>query len=731
MSEIEDTSHILGNGEQENLERLLLERTRIWFQSYAESNPTADTEFQPEPQAFEASDSNRASPCIVDQQNAQSAYCPDVLLANASITSPSVSERSHCAFQQPQNTNFSGSRPRSVSNVTDCEVNNSIETPSLQRRGIVQIPKETCKRNIKPITPSQLSQKRDKLAKSFGEDRIGCENKIKGRVREKDGLLEWHDHKKNTWKSADYHSNWRHEFIEMDGQNAPYVSAPAHGGDHLDITSNCTYLNQHVWKFKTPEHLALIADDDGNQVMQLGERPKSSPRPEPFYWIHRGMIMLDQNDNAVLAWPNIPRCFSSALEGERMEALKRVFPWLQTEDFRSRMPRIITLHGRSRNIYGLSTLRHRVSRWRDYMQLPAWDKRPGSVAKQRRWRGHDELADSPNAITFESSQPRSPSKFQSVRKRAIPALENDDDDEPASSIKRQRSNGDLPISENRLRAIGGLSCPLNNPSLSLSELALSSHHYTTDPLLSPPTSTTAAHGLGYMQTDTVLGMIDSRGNQIDLRGLRPQTPFQQLQVKVALMYTLLDFRYHNNREPPATLHDASYASQVIDLRNDHSERWQGVGKAPELLWLNTPWLGTFDSVPAPMMTEDTLSRILDFGQDQRDSDCSIDAHDSGCKAVEGAASPLAAVNSLVPEDCRCEKSKPDEPPASAIMDFRAVNAPSEQAAANFQNDSTDDAVTFNVEDFDLILQGLDFPAENSLSGWKSSVSRNGEEDESY
>ena len=444
--------------------------------------------------------------------------------------------------------------------------------------------------------------------------------------------------------------------------------------------------------------------------------------------------MLDQNDNAVLAWPNIPRCFSSALEGERMEALKRVFPRLQTEDFRSRMPRIITLHGRSRNIYGLSTLRHRVSRWRDYMQLPAWNKRPGSVAKERRWRGHDGLADFSNAITFESSQPRSPSKFQSERKRAMPALETDDVDEPASSIKRQRSNGDLPISENRLRAIGGLSCPLNNPSLSLSELALSSHLYTTDPLLSPLTSTTTAHGPGCMQTDTILGMIDSRGNQVDLRGLRPQTPFQQLQVKVALMYTLLDFRYHNNREPPATLHDASYASQVIDIRNDHSERWQGDGKAPELLWLDTPWLGTFDYVPAPMMTEDTLSWILNFGQDQRDSDRSTGAHcivNGGCKVVEGAASPLAAVNSLVPENCTCEKSTPDEAPASAIMEFRAINAPSEQAAANFQDDNTNNAVTFDVEDFDLILQGLDFPAEDSLSGLKSPVNRNGEEDETY
>ncbi|KAL9131173.1 MAG: hypothetical protein Q9217_000826 [Psora testacea] len=411
------------NGEQDPLEHTVLEEAQLSAQ---------------DPQA---SNSNVASPSVNDQQPLQftSSSVPS---NNFALTSQGLFDKTHQDSEQYQGSCKSGLVSTSTSIATGDEPQTFDKRSDKKPRVLAQVAKQILQGYANEARSLELSQPRDMSVANSGKDRIESEKKLKGRVRGEGGSLDWYDEKGKEWRHADYHSNWRHEFIELDRGNTPYVNTPIAGGDSLDVTSNCSYLGQHAWEFETPEQLALILDDDGNQVMVLNEAPDRSVRPEPRYWIHRGMVMLDQDDNAVFAWPNIPRCFSSALEGERMEALRRVFPWLRANDFRARMPQTCKMYGKFRSVYGFSTLRHRTSRWRDLMKLPAWDKRPGPVAKERRWRGAD---DTSNISASDNLQLRSPSIPRIKRKRSTTSAKDyDEDSNPGPSTKMDRSGGQAP-----------------------------------------------------------------------------------------------------------------------------------------------------------------------------------------------------------------------------------------------------------------------------------------------
>ena len=50
------------------------------------------------------------------------------------------------------------------------------------------------------------------------------------------------------------------------------------------------------------------------------------------YWVHEGAYLLDA-DNHPLRWlPEINRTFSSALEGWRLDALRKRYPWLLVQE---------------------------------------------------------------------------------------------------------------------------------------------------------------------------------------------------------------------------------------------------------------------------------------------------------------------------------------------------------------------------------------------------------------
>lgn len=165
-----------------------------------------------------------------------------------------------------------------------------------------------------------------------------------------------------------------------------YDVAPERGLDPLDITSNCSALSQNTWSVSTAEDRAKICNTDGVSVMMLSEKPKKTETVLPPVWGHRGSVVLDQESHPVLNWPQVPHTLSSKLEGWRIEALRRTIPGLETSHLRARMPRNVTPSvDRVKPVYGLSTLRHRASRFRDEHQIGAWDERQGSVQKKQRY----------------------------------------------------------------------------------------------------------------------------------------------------------------------------------------------------------------------------------------------------------------------------------------------------------------------------------------------------------
>lgn len=71
----------------------------------------------------------------------------------------------------------------------------------------------------------------------------------------------------------------------------------------------------------------------------------------------------------------IPRCFSSQVEGGRIESLKRVFPWMSVEDVKSRQPATFMTGAKVKSLGGLSALRLRGSRFRDANDIKPMDYR--------------------------------------------------------------------------------------------------------------------------------------------------------------------------------------------------------------------------------------------------------------------------------------------------------------------------------------------------------------------
>ena len=100
----------------------------------------------------------------------------------------------------------------------------------------------------------------------------------------------------------------------------------------------------------------------------------------------RRSVVLDQESHPILNWPQLPHTLSSNMEGWRIGALRRTIPGLENCHLRARMPKNVTAtKDKVKPVYGLSTLRHRASRFRDEHQIGAWDERQGTVKKKQRY----------------------------------------------------------------------------------------------------------------------------------------------------------------------------------------------------------------------------------------------------------------------------------------------------------------------------------------------------------
>ena len=150
-----------------------------------------------------------------------------------------------------------------------------------------------------------------------------------------------------------------------------YDHQPAAGSQgQLDVT---TYYEPHrAWGFKIRSHRPDVCFE------WLGR--ESSVIENPGYMRHGDLIVLDPFTNSPIQDLPMPSCFSSRIEGGRMEAMVRLHGHevITKVAIRARMPVV-----EGQNAGGiLGILATRMERFRDEAGLPTTNPRPGSAGKK-------------------------------------------------------------------------------------------------------------------------------------------------------------------------------------------------------------------------------------------------------------------------------------------------------------------------------------------------------------
>lgn len=260
--------------------------------------------------------------------------------------------------------------------------------------------KEAKPKNKQP--KSARGQRREKVAKENNGE-VSATDAPKGRVEWREGVFYWYDPIDNDFKKAAFHDQYRSQFIREDMTEGTYVVAPERGKGADDITSVCSAFNQLEWRITDRETWGNIVDSDDNKVLYLISRPDRQHYDEPErLWIHDGFVLLDGDNNPVRPWAGIPRCFSSKIEGGRIEALRRILP-MTLQDIRARCPRTVsTSAGDTKPLSLPSTFGHRSSRFRAQYQVPTWTPRAASAVLKKQVT--DLLPEAEEATTTEGLQ---------------------------------------------------------------------------------------------------------------------------------------------------------------------------------------------------------------------------------------------------------------------------------------------------------------------------------------
>lgn len=251
--------------------------------------------------------------------------------------------------------------------------------------------------------PKSSRQIRRQQIAEENQGEVSATDQPKGLVERRQGVLRWWDPVDQMWQKAAYHDEYRDQFISEDTAEGRYVVVPAGGKGANDITTPCSAFRQLEWDINDRSSWGNILDNDGNKVMYLLDRPRDQSYDIPDrLWIHDGCVLLDGDNNPVRPWAGVPRCFSTKIEGGRMEALRRILP-LTIQDFRARMLRHVpTSRSDMKPLSYPSTFGHRMARFRTQYQCPAWEARAASEVLRKQVT--DQLSEGEEATTTEGLQ---------------------------------------------------------------------------------------------------------------------------------------------------------------------------------------------------------------------------------------------------------------------------------------------------------------------------------------
>ncbi len=525
---------------------------------------------------------------------------------------------------------------------------------------------------------SRRAKKRKQILEEHGS--IGALDAPKGKTRIRNRGLEWWDGERQIWRPAAPHNDYRGEFILEDNMFGSYDICPDHGEAQGDITTFASAYSQQHWNVDDRSTWGNIQDSEGNEVLFLLEKPVREKEPESSgYMMHNGLIMLDPDDNPVKDWPGIPRCFSSKIEGGRIEALRRICG-MTIPDFRARMPRFIQMKsGSVKPLFGLTSINQRLSRFREKNDCPAWltrekagglkkhtvqrlaaygappvstaglpppseyeierrklegrGKNPGRAAgrsvsaEEREARGEQQMKRFQRLEAQEQARNHSPTVQLPV---CQPMQSSYEYPEPMSDsighLKRKPDDGthddlDTQLLEPAQKRCRVASVPRTSPDVT--EFSFHDNNVVSG---APPNvpdfdfryrddSNMTQWAVADVGLDT-----DNTASPIapwpeDLRYVVPRNLVEKWSIKAALLPTTTDFQLYHGEEPPSIPDDGSYNEQYQAIQSIHQSRWWHPDEAPQLVGLGE-WLGSFGQVPTPDLTQETAGRLLGYAREE-------------------------------------------------------------------------------------------------------------------
>ena len=576
----------------------------------------------PEEQIKEASSSiygQGLDPSLYDDNNGVSPYYyleqigPDLMLdTDLSCGLRPSPEFSNCA-DMTLITKQSSTSHRAIPN----DANVVLETTRKRKRGrqtnAAMRRKYAAAARRANAPPSRASIRRAELAAQYGAHMIGADEEVKGETRSRsDGFLDWKEPGTGKWLPAAPHDWFRMDFIDMSKMEEPYVTEPGRGLHDLDITSKCSVQGQNTWIFD-PQGWYHIVDMDDNRVMFMNKAPiRLQAPPQGSYWRHKRLIMLDPDDHPVLDWTDIPMVFSSRLEGGRMEALKRVFPWLKNADFRARMPRMVEDEkGMFNPLPKYSTFGQRLSRFRDRNGCSPWTARGGTKGRWKRvLRERTEDAEDTESTLNEQSVSESATEGNDYqvnkqdidecalqprkRRRTSSILSND------VEISDSQDNTGFSFSQNYTQLTPVIEFLAEESSTSPDQCCVGGTYprALVDQFDSLPAIEPSPHSCK-----------SSNPSKEDLRFVKPSTPAEKLSINKALLITRADFQSIYTFDAPITCSDESYHTQFQIIQAKHEELWVVDDNPPFLISIGA-WYGSFKDWPVPKFGREDFERLL-------------------------------------------------------------------------------------------------------------------------
>lgn len=388
--------------------------------------------------------------------------------------------------------------------------------------------------------------------------------------------------------------------------------------------------------------------------------------------MYNNMIMLDPDDNPIIDWLGLPRCLSSNIEGARIEALRRIYPWLSLPHFRARMPRWVTrksmiAQAQVHPLFGLSSLQQRLTRFRERYDCPPWKKvnvpRGASLVKHTRARLAREglQADSTAGLgpltRREVLQRKKTSHIRCPENVGLYTLTEDQNEEEVARevvrhqearAKKEKAQGKSALrgsstgtkrKRDHTTELDSSSQPVQKQARSAFGTAVRTNQqlaptsaYSMAP--SKPAGTVLVTNTTpeekAVKHETLLQEPDQ-----DLRWVAPKTFSEQMSIKAALSHTVADFKYYNAMEPPATTATYSYFEQYRQIQDNHKENWSLEDvRAPQLIYISD-WFGSFQYMPLPDVDEENMKRLLPSYQTstQAEAEASNEQHQVDTNAV--------------------------------------------------------------------------------------------------